>query len=97
MLSTAEALREWASVLKMLSKTKAQVAANPGAFTMPASLDKSFSGSARVLVRGLASPVSTWKQLLDKQVSTQDSTGAHRTAQGTVTVWPGHNLHAFTP
>lgn len=71
MLSIAQAVREWEGVLKLLSKVKAQIAANPGTFTMPASLESGFSSSTDVLLRGLASPVATWKQLLEKEVSTQ--------------------------
>jgi hypothetical protein len=75
MLSTAQALHEWDGFLKMLSKVKAQVAANPRVFTMPPSLDRSFSSSGATLMRGLTSPVATWQQLIDKQVSTYDITG----------------------
>ena len=65
MLSTAQALQEWDKVLKLLVAIKA---ADPDQLNNPASLADRMDNSNIALAQGLASPVTTWEQLLQNQV-----------------------------
>jgi hypothetical protein len=65
MLSTTQALQEWDKVLKLLVAIKA---APPDQLNNPASLANRINNSNSALAQGLASPVTTWAQLLQKQV-----------------------------
>jgi hypothetical protein len=69
MLSSAQAYQEWLSVLQWLSHVRAHAAAQPHV-ALPPHLEDSLSVSAVVLNNPLGSPHTTWKQLLDKKVST---------------------------
>ena len=67
MLSTAQALKEWDRVVKLLSEVKGASVQDCG---QPAMCDQWVGESVQTLSRELASPIATWKQLLKKQVST---------------------------
>jgi hypothetical protein len=69
MLSTSHALKEWDSVPKVLAEVKAYAAAHPEQPTLPADLESQLEKSADALLKQLASPHATWKQLLKKKVS----------------------------
>jgi hypothetical protein len=69
MLSTTQALKEWEGVIKLLAEIKA---ARPYQNSMPANLAQRFTQSLHVPSKGLASPAPTWRQLLQKKVSTHD-------------------------
>jgi hypothetical protein len=71
MLSTAQALKEWDTVLKLLAEVKAHAAAHPTVRPLPANLQDRLGNSSGALLKDLASPVATWKQLVRKKVSTQ--------------------------
>lgn len=70
MLSTAQALKEWDSVLKLLAKIKAD-AAHPNQHSLPnnwLNLRRQLDEAINALAMRLASPNVTWKQLLKKKV-----------------------------
>ena len=68
MLSTAQALKEWDSVLKLLSDMKAHAATHPGQ-DLPNRLKQQVGDRFKASEKELASPITTWKQLLKKKVS----------------------------
>jgi hypothetical protein len=68
MLSTAQALKEWERVLKLLTEIKVHVVAHPDTRTLPASLDRRRTESRLAVSKQLASPVATWKHLLKTKV-----------------------------
>jgi hypothetical protein len=68
MLSTAQALKEWDSVLKLLAKIKADAAAHPNQHSLPNNLRRQLDEASNALAMRLASPNVTWKQLLKKKV-----------------------------
>lgn len=70
MLSTAQALKEWENVLKLLADIKANAAANPHQKKTPSSLTVPLQNCFDALDRILASPVATWRELMRKEVST---------------------------
>jgi hypothetical protein len=67
-LSTAQALKEWDTVLKLLAEVKAHAAAHPTVTPLPANLAGRLSSSNQALSRELAAPAVSWKQLLKKKV-----------------------------
>ncbi len=69
MLSTAQALKEWDSIHKVLDEIKAHVAADPSCASVPQSMFEWLNSSPLLSQDVLASPLATWKQLLKKQVS----------------------------
>lgn len=70
MLSTAQALTEWDTVLKSLADLKAHAAAHPDQ-PPPLNVIDRLNHAGFSLEKDLASPLATWKQLLKKKVSRQ--------------------------
>jgi hypothetical protein len=70
MLSTAQALKEWDSKVKLLAEVKAYAAAHPNQNSMPSNLRSQLVRTSLALARDLASAVATWKQMLKNKVST---------------------------
>lgn len=68
MLSTAQVLKEWERVLKLLAQVNAHAAAHPDSHDLPAPLETMLHESAEALSKQLASPVATWKHLLKAKV-----------------------------
>jgi hypothetical protein len=76
MLSTAQAVKEWDTVLKLLNEARSHAAAHPDQQTLPEGLEARMARSVYVLnerSRGLASPHATWKQMLKQKVGTAAS------------------------
>jgi hypothetical protein len=69
MLSTAQALKEWNSIPKLLAVVKTYAAAHPDQPTLPGELESQLGKSADALLKPLSSPHATWKQLLKNKVS----------------------------
>lgn len=65
MLGTAQAVKEWDDVIKLLAGIKA---AHLNQRNTPANLARGFANSNSTLAQNLASPLTTWKQLLQKEV-----------------------------
>jgi hypothetical protein len=64
MLSTAQALQEWDTVLKLLHEIKQHAAAHAGPWCVSRSLEARMQDSVDALGREVASPVAVWEQLL---------------------------------
>lgn len=70
MLSTAQAVKEWETSLKVLAEIQAHIAAHPNQTTTPSHLISKLNLIGVALSCELACPIATWKQLLKQQVST---------------------------
>lgn len=73
MLSSTEALTGWSSVLYCLYDIAARAPSWPDQLFMPEDDQHRLHDSLAAVDRQLASPVATWQQLLEQQVSTNTS------------------------
>lgn len=71
MLSTTQALKEWDKVLKLLADLKANAAAHPNQGSTPQALAQRLKHCREALNTEWASPVATWRELVQKQVRTR--------------------------
>jgi hypothetical protein len=65
MLSTSQVFQEWSNVLKLLAEVKAHAAAHPD--QQSSSIKERLAISMAALLHRIASPVTTWTQLLKKE------------------------------